>query len=96
MTLTAGPWGGSGGGTSTIEFQPGEHLTEINGTTGPYSNIANLVRSLTFVTNVSKYGPYGAVQGTPFVIPVASGRIVAFYGRAGMNLDAIGTYLMPS
>ncbi|XP_020101960.1 protein GOS9-like [Ananas comosus] len=95
-TFTAGPWGGSGGKSTMIEFQPGEYLIAINGTTGPLGVVSNLVRSLTFISNVRTYGPFGIEHGTPFSIPVANGRIVAFYGRSGMNLDAIGIYLLPN
>ncbi|XP_020101452.1 salt stress-induced protein-like [Ananas comosus] len=94
-TFKAGPWGGSGGDPTKIEFKPGEYLTEIKGTVGTFADIDNLVRSLTFVTNVNKsYGPFGVEQGTRFSVPVAHGRIVALYGRSGTYLDAIGVYLM--
>ncbi|OAY75751.1 Salt stress-induced protein [Ananas comosus] len=94
-TFAAGQWGGNGGNSDTIEFQPGEYLIAIKGTTGPLAGVANLVRSLTFISNMRTYGPFGLEHGTPFSVPVASGRIVAFYGRFGSLVDAFGIYLMP-
>ncbi|GJM94562.1 hypothetical protein PR202_ga11219 [Eleusine coracana subsp. coracana] len=43
-----------------------------------------VVRSLTFVTNVGKHGPFGnAGEGTPFSVPVQNGgRVVGFFGRS--------------
>ncbi|XP_020101268.1 protein GOS9-like isoform X1 [Ananas comosus] len=95
-TFSVGPWGGSGGTSTTIEFQPGEFLIIIDGNFGEFEGF-NVVRSLTFITNVRPYGPFGIEDvGTPFFIPVASGRIVAFYGRFGQYVDAIGMYLTPN
>ncbi|XP_020102118.1 protein GOS9-like [Ananas comosus] len=95
-TVQAGPWGGSGGNPTTIVFQAGEFLTAVNGTTSPFNNVANMLRSLTFVTNVRKYGPFGVEEGTPFSVPVTNGRVVGFYGRSGVYVDALGIYLMPN
>ncbi|XP_020102056.1 protein GOS9-like [Ananas comosus] len=95
-TFEAGPWGGSGGRPNEITFEPGEYLTAINGTTSQFSDVTNLLRSLTFVSNVRKYGPFGPEQGTPFSVPIANGRVVGFYGRSGTLVDAIGIYLMPN
>ncbi|XP_020101450.1 mannose/glucose-specific lectin-like [Ananas comosus] len=92
----AGPWGGSGGNPSQIVFESGEYLTAMNGTTGPFNQVANILRSLTFVTSIRKYGPFGVEEGTPFSVPVANGRIVGFYGRSGVYVDALGIYLMPN
>ncbi|XP_020102100.1 protein GOS9-like [Ananas comosus] len=94
--ISVGPWGGSGGKSTTIDFQSGEFLTAINGTTSSFGNIRNLLRSITFITNVRKLGPFGVEHGTPFSIPIAHGRVVGFYGRSGSYVDAIGIYLMPN
>ncbi|XP_072955082.1 salt stress-induced protein-like [Typha angustifolia] len=96
---TAGPWGNASGTLHEITFREGEYLTAMSGTHGRYgSNIADCIRSLKFETNLKKtLGPFGdQTQGTPFTIPVSSGRIVGFFGRSGDLLDAIGLYLRPN
>ncbi|XP_003561042.2 uncharacterized protein LOC100843926 [Brachypodium distachyon] len=56
---TAGPWGGNGGNPGeSILFAPSETLKKVIGTTGEFRG-ATVVTSLTFVTNVKTYGPYG-------------------------------------
>ena len=55
-----------------------------------------LVRNLTLTTNKESFGPFGSSGGKPFSIPVASGKIVGFFGRAGAMIDAIGLYLAPN
>ncbi|KAK1287370.1 hypothetical protein QJS10_CPB19g01170 [Acorus calamus] len=73
---------------------PNEFLTRIEGYYGPFSNIASLIRSLTFYTNLGKkYGPYGEEVGTHFDIPTKGAEIVGFFGRSGWLIDAIGVYL---
>ncbi|XP_073008810.1 salt stress-induced protein-like isoform X1 [Typha latifolia] len=96
---TAGPWGNASGTLHEITFREGEYLTAMSGTHGRYtSSIVDCIRSLKFETNLKKtLGPYGdQTQGTPFTIPVSSGRIVGFFGRSGDLLDAIGLYLRPN
>lgn len=93
---TAGPWGGRGGEVSTINLGPSEYLIEVSGTIGSCFQVANVITSLTFVTNNTSYGPFGEHVGDPFVLPVQSNSsIVGFFGRAGMILDAIGFYVRP-
>jgi hypothetical protein len=54
------------------------------------------VRSLTFVTNAGKHGPFGDPAQTPFSVPVHDGgRVVGFFGRSGSLLDAVGVYVHP-
>ena len=55
------------------------------------------MRSLTFVTNAGKHGPFGEPrQGTPFSVPVHNGgRVVGFFWRSGSLLDALGVYVHP-
>ncbi|KAK1287372.1 hypothetical protein QJS10_CPB19g01172 [Acorus calamus] len=73
---------------------PNEFLTRIEGYYGPFTNVASLIRSLTFYTNMgNKYGPYGVEEGTYFDIPTKGAEIVGFFGRSGWLLDAIGVYL---
>ena len=60
---------------------------------------SDVVKSLTFVTNLTTHGPFGDADlpdGTPFVVPVHDGgSIVAFFGRAEYYIDAIGVYIRP-
>ncbi|GLJ20599.1 hypothetical protein SUGI_0375130 [Cryptomeria japonica] len=87
--------GGSGGPeTDKITFDyPNEVLLSISGYYGPfYTNGPSAVRSLTFCTNLRKYGPYGVEQGTFFESSQLGSRIVGFHGRSGLFLDAIGVY----
>lgn len=77
-------------------FAPSEILKKVLGTTGEFQG-ATVVTSLTFVTNVKTYGPYGNANGTPFSYPErSSDEVVGFYGRNGSLLDAIGVYVRPS
>ncbi|KAK1288099.1 hypothetical protein QJS10_CPB19g01169 [Acorus calamus] len=88
--------GGEGGSPNQVfalEY-PNEFLTRIEGHYSPFGNVAQLIRSLTFYTNMgNKYGPYGVEEGTYFDIPTKGAEIVGFFGRSGGLLDAIGVYL---
>ncbi|PNT75346.1 hypothetical protein BRADI_1g30651v3, partial [Brachypodium distachyon] len=55
---TAGPWGGNRGLTFTIVLAPSETIKTISGTTVDFMG-NTVVTSLTFVTNVTTYGPFG-------------------------------------
>ncbi|KAK7843604.1 agglutinin [Quercus suber] len=44
-----------------------------------------VIRSLSFKTNRTEYGPYGTVTGQPFSHRMEGGVIVGFHGRAGDN-----------
>ncbi|RCV15466.1 hypothetical protein SETIT_3G058400v2 [Setaria italica] len=91
----AGPWGGSGGQKHKVKFGAGEFVKEISGTYGPFGG-HTVVRSLTFVTNVGKHGPFGNPGQTPFSVPVQDdARVVGFFGRSGSLLDAVGVYVHP-
>ncbi|TVU17892.1 hypothetical protein EJB05_33953, partial [Eragrostis curvula] len=94
---TAGSWGGSGGEQHKVKFADTEGVTEVSGTYGSYGDCACIIRSLTFVTNVRRHGPFGeSDKGTPFSIPVQNGgRVVGFFGRSGWFLDAFGVYVHP-
>lgn len=74
-----------------------EYVTEVSGTIGPFDLAqAGVITSLTFITNASRYGPYGTVGGTPFKIPVQSdSSIVGFFAYAGYYIDALGIYVNP-
>ncbi|GJM94563.1 hypothetical protein PR202_ga11220 [Eleusine coracana subsp. coracana] len=93
----AGQWGGSGGRKREVKLGETEFIKEISGTYGPFEGHAGIVRSLTFVTNVGKHGPFGnSKEGTPFIVPLQNGgRVVGFFGRSGQLLDAIGIYVHP-
>lgn len=87
--------GGSGGNdTDKIRFDyPNEILLYMSGHTGSfYHNGPTALRSLTFYTNLRKYGPFGQETGTTFISPTLGSRIVGFHGRSGIFLDAIGVY----
>ncbi|XP_022685426.1 salt stress-induced protein [Setaria italica] len=76
-------------------FGAGEFVKEISGTYGPFGG-HTVVRSLTFVTNIGKHGPFGTPWQTPFSVPVQDGaHVVGFFGRSGSLLDAVGVYVHP-
>ncbi|CAL4988105.1 unnamed protein product [Urochloa decumbens] len=89
-------WGGVGGSIRTINLGPSEFVKEVSGTYGPFSPLPNVITSLTLVTNLCSYGPFGQPTGTPFHTRVdRTGTIVGFFGRSGMYLNAIGVYVRP-
>ena len=71
---------------------PEEVLTSISGCYGAVG-ASVVIRSLTFESNCSTYGPFGTEQGTSFSLPVSSGKIVGFHGRSGSCLHSIGCHL---
>lgn len=74
---------------------PSEILTHVTGYHGPTMVMGpNVIKSLTFYTTKTKYGPYGEEQGTPFSTYFKEGKIVGFHGRKGLFIDAIGVYVM--
>ncbi|XP_072958057.1 protein GOS9-like [Typha angustifolia] len=87
-------YGGNGGDLTEITLQEGEFLRSISGYYGNFQDM-HLVRSLTFATNLSTYGPYGEQEGTTFSIPLEDGKIEGFFGRYGRLLDAVGVYVGP-
>uniref|UniRef100_A0A453Q934 Jacalin-type lectin domain-containing protein n=1 Tax=Aegilops tauschii subsp. strangulata TaxID=200361 RepID=A0A453Q934_AEGTS len=98
-----GPWGEqhSYHKTETIRFSPSEFVEEVSGAYG--SHFENLlVTSLTFVTNVRTYGPFGNpnhqnVAAAPLKFMADEGSsIVAFHGRSGSHLFSIGVYMYPN
>ncbi|KAB1220627.1 Mannose/glucose-specific lectin [Morella rubra] len=56
---------------------PSEYLVRIDGTYGDHSGWRGIIKSLTFVTNVITYGPYGTknVGDRSFTIPIKSAYI---------------------
>ncbi|XP_060194373.1 agglutinin-like isoform X2 [Lycium barbarum] len=95
-TIDSPRFGGSGGRKDKviIEAAPLEYLTGIKGTFGNYGGHL-VIRSLNFITNAKKYGPFGTESGgNPFsLVMKEGGAIVGFHGRSGLYLDAIGVYL---
>ncbi|KAG2558598.1 hypothetical protein PVAP13_8NG265201 [Panicum virgatum] len=70
----------------------------IFGATGDYGG-HTVVASLTIVTNVKTYGPYGKQSAghTAFHIAAPNNHIiVGLYGRAGDVVDQIGAYMCPN
>ena len=72
-------------------------MEEVSGAYGShFGNV--LVTSLTFVTNIRTYGPFGNahhqnVPATPFRFKAdKDSRIVGFHGRSGNHLYSIGVY----
>ncbi|KAJ0963159.1 hypothetical protein J5N97_028281 [Dioscorea zingiberensis] len=88
---------GGNGGAKTDKV-PLDHPAEVlNSVSGHYGSLSNgspiIIRSLTFQSNYSKYGPFGLEQGTHFSFPTNGGKIVGFHGRSGWFVDSIGFYL---
>lgn len=75
---------------------PDEHLCSVIGRYDKKDQYV-VVRSLTFVSNKTTYGPYGAEKGTYFKFPSTNGnnKIIGFHGRSGAYLDSIGGYIEP-
>ncbi|PVH61561.1 hypothetical protein PAHAL_3G061100 [Panicum hallii] len=92
-----GPFGGTGGQLTTIEFAPAEYVKKLSGTIGRSSTSGGMsfVASLEIETNIRTYGPYGKAHNDyPFSIPLPEDfSIVGFFGRAGRLPDAVGVYI---
>lgn len=74
---------------------PYEVLTHITGYYAPtIVKGPNIIKSLTFHTTKTKYGPFGEEQGTPFYSNMKEGVVVGFHGRTGWFLDAIGVHMI--
>ncbi|XP_066361901.1 uncharacterized protein [Miscanthus floridulus] len=94
-----GPWGEGyhHDKIETIRFDISEFVEEVSGAYGSHSGNV-LVTSLTFVTNIRTYGPFGNahhqnVPATPFRFKAdKDSRIVGFHGRSGKHLYSIGVY----
>ena len=85
-TYTAPRHGGTGGTEFSFTLADGEKLTRMEGMTNGV-----FIDMLTFYSNLNNvYGPYGITGLTPFSIMAS--EIVAFFGRAGDIMDAIGVH----
>ena len=54
-----------------------------------------MITSLSFITNLTTYGPFGTAPGETFSIPIADSAVVGFHGRSGYYLDALGIFVTP-
>ncbi|CAL9038885.1 jacalin-related lectin 19-like [Musa acuminata AAA Group] len=88
-------YGGPLGITYEIPLQEDEYLVGVEGSVDTILE-TTLVRNLTLRTNKESYGPFGTSGGKPFSLPVAAGKIIGFFGREGVVIDAIGVYLAPN
>ncbi|KAL8459068.1 hypothetical protein ACS0TY_036514 [Phlomoides rotata] len=95
-------WSEIHGGTGGIKIDrvrleyPDEFLTSVHGYYGSLQEWGPIaIRSLTFHTNRTTYGPFGVEHGTYFTCPNLNGKIVGFLGKSGWHLDAIGVYVEP-
>lgn len=80
-----------------IPFETCEFLEEVSGALGnPFGDV--LVMSLSFVSNIRTYGPFGNarhqdLKPTHFKFKAdKDSRIVGFHGRSGKHLYSIGVY----
>ncbi|GMN69272.1 hypothetical protein TIFTF001_038324 [Ficus carica] len=86
--------GGSANRSEAIKLAPEEYIVKVSGYVGPFTGFpSDVIRSLTFTTNLKTYGPFGVEKGTPFSLPINRGLVVGFTGRSGRLLDAIGVRL---
>ncbi|PVH33775.1 hypothetical protein PAHAL_8G062500 [Panicum hallii] len=85
-------WGTDKGVHNRISIPSHVYVTRLSGKFD-----SNGVKSLTvFTSDGTTYGPYGdAASGKDFDIPVVKSAIVAFFGRSGQVLHAVGAYVVP-
>ncbi|XP_010932909.1 mannose/glucose-specific lectin [Elaeis guineensis] len=88
-------YGGAGGQPTEIEIGPAEFIISMKGYYGAYVGTI-MIYSITFVTTIREYGPYGQEKGTQFFVPKGTGFISGFHGCSGDQLDAIGVYMKTS
>jgi hypothetical protein len=89
--ITVGPWGNAYPAfAKTIKMGLGEHLNNVSGTADDSG-----ITSLQLETNQTKHGPYGCPAGAAFSMPLqqGKGKVVAFFGRSGNTLKALGVYV---
>ncbi|CAN1163505.1 Jacalin-related lectin 3 [Linum perenne] len=89
--------GSAGNNTDKVKLDyPNEVLTSIHGHYGSLHEFGPvIVRSLTFQTNKTSYGPFGDEHGTYFSFLINGRKIVGIHGRSGWYVDAIGIHLKP-
>ena len=79
-----------------IELNAGEYVVQVLGTHGQGEKVADLIRSLKFITNKTTYGPYGNTSGGTSFASSNEGRVVGFFGRSGDLLDQLGAIVAPT
>lgn len=82
---------------------PSEFLMQIEGRFGITSemvyesndgtNPITCLKSLTFRTNCETYGPYGNSSESDREFKSDTGRILGFYGKSGLVIDALGVFM---
>ncbi|KAK7305408.1 hypothetical protein VNO77_43314 [Canavalia gladiata] len=94
-------WGHKHGGAGGFKHEkividfPYEVLTHISGYYGSLMYMGPaIIRSLTFHTNKSVYGPFGDENGTYFTTKLKEGKVVGIHGRNGLFLDALGVHVI--
>jgi hypothetical protein len=55
-----------------------------------------VITSLSFITNLTTYGPFGTATGTSFSVPIEGSVVIGFHGRGGGYIDAIGIVVLPT
>lgn len=66
-----------------------EMVYESNDGTNPIT----CLKSLTFRTNCETYGPYGNSSESDREFKSDTGRILGFYGKSGLVIDALGVFM---
>ncbi|XP_057539349.1 jacalin-related lectin 3-like isoform X3 [Amaranthus tricolor] len=94
-------WGNKNGGTGGLKLDkivfdyPYEVLTHIE---GYYSSTIlrgpTIIKSITFRTNRSSYGPFGDQQGISFTSGTVDGAIIGFHGRNGYFVHSLGVHVL--
>lgn len=75
-----------------VRLSSAEYITSVKGYIALVGT-TTVVRSLTFVSNLRTFGPYGKEEGAMFQLPAVSGKIIGFHARSGVLLDVLGIYV---
>ncbi|KAB1220611.1 Mannose/glucose-specific lectin [Morella rubra] len=75
---------------------PNEYLVSLSGRLGSHGSVGCTIKYLVFQTNARTYA-FGVeyFEDTSFSIPIKSGVVVGFHGRAGLLVDSIGLHVAP-
>ena len=73
------------------------YLTSISVTTKTHAGHVSVLESLTFQTKGGPTKRVGTPTGSEFKVPIETGKVVGFYGRAtrGQQINAIGVHVIP-
>ena len=59
-----------------------------------FEGVTTIVTSLTIITDVQTYGPFGQLVGTAFSSPTEdTDKVVGIFVRAGHYVDAVGFHV---